>query len=288
MKNVWTEVTIGGQKMPIVQLSNNGRLCLASDMNMQSCSMRVKQSVSRIPVQIKLYEGETVESLQSVKDVNIELVRESSFFSVLGRLVGGNGLMNIKVDVFYNKADNNGVCIGFVSQYFQSNKYIVALGNITNDSEIKQHSSDSFVGHTLNPDKQSESYISAKDCFIENVEKFCEVIPLTSIQKDNKIIAEWEKIIVSLPQSSSLYADFQSYKQNLSAWLLHLKSWGLKQDSCKEYPGSLIDSERYFTKDGGIDPNKQYVVLSPCWTLWKNCDGKNEELIVSVGLIQEK
>ena len=78
MKNVWTEVTIGGQKMPIVQLSNNGRLCLASDMNMQSCSMRVKQSVSRIPVQIKLYEGETVESLQSVKDVNIELGKRAN------------------------------------------------------------------------------------------------------------------------------------------------------------------------------------------------------------------
>lgn len=287
MKNVWTEVTIGGQKMPIVQLSNNGKLCLASDMNMQSCVLRTKQSVSKIPVQIKLYKGESVESLQSLKDVNIELVREKSFFSVLGRIVGGRGVMNVKIDVFYNKADNNGVCIGFVSQYFQPNKYIMTLGSLANESEIRQHSND-FIGQTKSTESQLENYIDAKDCFLKNVEKFCEVIPLTSIQKDNKIVAEWERIIISLPKSSSLYADFQSYKQNLSAWLLHLKSWGLKQDTCKEYPGCLIDTQRYFTKDGSIDPNKQYVVLSPCWTLWKNVEGKNREIIVSVGLIKEK
>lgn len=288
MKNVWTEVTIGGQKMPIVQLSNNGRLCLASDMNMQSCILRTKQSISKISVQIKLYKGESVESLQYLKDVNIELVREKSFFSVLGRMVGRNGLMNVKIDVFYNKAENNGICIGFISQYFQSNKYIVTLGNLANESEIRLYPNDSFIGQVKSTESQPENYIDAKDCFLKNVEKFYEVIPLTSIQKDNKIVSEWEKIIISLPLSSSLYADFQSYKQNLSAWLLHLKSWGLKQDTCKEYPGCLIDTQRYFTKDGSIDPNKQYVVLSPCWTLWKNGEGKNEEIVVSVGLIKEK
>lgn len=125
--------------------------------------------------------------------------------------------MNVKIDIFYNKAENNGVCVGFVSQYFQSNKYIVTLGNLANESEIRLHPNDSFIGQVKSTESQSENYIDAKDCFLKNVEKFCEVIPLTSIQKDNKIVSEWEKIIISLPLSSSLYADFLTKK-------VHIKS----------------------------------------------------------------
>ena len=288
MENIWTEVTIGEQTLPIVQLSNKGKVCIASDMNVQSCVLGIKQRVSKIPIKIRIYEGASSESLKSLRDVHIDLVREKSFFSILGRIVGGNGMMNVNIDVFYNKAENEGDCIGFVSQHFKSNKYIVSLGAQTNYSEGPQYTNDNIVGEEQVKYSQQKSYIDAKECFLKNVESFCEVIPLTLIQKENIIVTEWENIILSLPQSSSLYDDFQNYKHNMSAWLLHLKSWGLKQDTCKEYPGFLIDTQRYFTKEGSIDTNKRYIVLSPCWTLWKNVGGKNEEIIVSVGLIKEK
>lgn len=288
MKNIWTEVIIGNQRLPIVQLSDNGQLCIASDMNMQSYVLKTQQSVSKILIKIRIFEGDNVNALQPLKEAKLELSREKSISFFLGRLIGGNGIMNIKINVFYNKADSHSICIGFVSQYFQSNKYIVFLDLSTEDSiEMLQHHN-SKLDNSENNEKSKENPPDAKDCFIRNIDKFAELIPLTSIQKNKKIVAEWEETILSIQQSSALYADFLNYKQNLDVWLLHLKSWGVKQDSCKEYPGCLIDSQRYFTEDGAFDTEKQYVVLSPCWTLWKNNGSKNEEVIVSVGLIKEK
>lgn len=286
MNGIWTEIIIGDQILSKVQLLDNGSLCVSSDMNMQSCVLKVPQNISKLSVTIRVLES--IDILKPLEEIKLELLREKSISSFWGKLLGGSTLMETKINVFYNKADEHNICVGFVSQHFQPSKYVISLNHFCGgDQEINAtyiHRESDEETHECPPIEQT----NAKDCFINNIDKFAELIPLTSIRKTNSMSAEWENVILSIQHSGPLYAEFIKYKHNMEAWLLHLMSWGLKQDRCKEYPGSLIDSHKYFAKDGMLDITKQYVVLSPCWTLWKSDNGMLQEIVVSIGLIKEK
>lgn len=291
MNGIWTEIIIGDQILSKVQLLDNGSLCVSSDMNMQSCVLKVPQNISKLSVTIRVLES--IDILKPLEEIKLELLREKSISSFWGKLLGGSTLMETKINVFYNKADEHSICVGFVSQHFQPSKYVISLNHFCGgDQEINTthiHKESDEDTH----ESQKNEYTNAKDCFINNIDKFEKLILLTSIRREigesaEKVSADWENAILSIRQSNSLHAEFLKYKQNLDAWLLHLKSWGLKQDLCKEYPGAIIDSHKYYKIDGSIDIEKQYVVLLPCWTLWKTSNGKSEEIIVSVGLIKEK
>ena len=83
--------------------------------------------------------------------------------------------------------------------------------------------------------------------------------------------------------------EFSKYKDNLEIWIKLLQSWGLKKDGCKEYPGILVDLNRYDIVDNKqLYEDANYIVLSPCWTMWIESDGIKTEKIVSKGIIKQK
>ena len=188
-------------------------------------------------------------------------------------MLGGHTKEQISIDIFFNDT-KEGLCIGFLSSKLKPARYLV------NDDyrESKPFEVAPRVSNVL----------SAKEIFISNFTVFSNLLMLTQ-ETDKERRFKWEQVIASIPNSSDLQIEFSKYKDNFEIWIKLLQSWGLKKDGCKQYPGILVDLNRYDIVDNKqLYEDANYIVLSPCWTIWIESDGIKTEKIVSKGIINQK
>lgn len=274
-KDISIQLLIADIKLAPVQIVEKGELCISSSMNMQSCTLSVNDRDEEIPITIsylRLVEGQQETFI--VK--NASLKREHSFAYSVGRILGGNRSIQVKVDVFFNKTEENDVCIGFLSQKYAPLKYNCGINSAVAHNKQSASFNKTDIGKSF----------TAKDVFLENYQEFGEILSMSHLRNDSENVIEWGMCIAKIPDSDILLKEFQKYSTNYSGWIGLLKSWGLKQDSCKLYHGSIVDKERYACQDGVIEDEKMYKVEAPCWTIWLEENGKRIEKLVSKGLIK--
>lgn len=106
---------------------------------------------------------------------------------------------------------------------------------------------------------------SAKDAFIENIERF---IPLlTSLCDGTFKSSDWTDIIIDI-DNDELTIYWQKAHKSVESWMRLLASWGLKSDNCTGFIGMIAYSGKYVLKDGtNIVVGRKYKVDTQCWVL---------------------
>lgn len=188
-------------------------------------------------------------------------------------MFGEHAQERISLDIFFNDTEE-GLCIGFLSSKFKPAIYIL-------NDEYRG-------GKQVEATPQVSNVLSAKEVFVSNYAFFTDLLKLPQ-ENDKEWVSKWERVISSIPNSSDLQVELLKYKDNLETWIKLLLSWGLKKDGCRQYPGLLVDLNRYDLMDNEqIQENSNYIVVSPCWTIWIDANGTKVEEIVSKGILRRK
>lgn len=273
MKKYLLNIKIGDKKLLPILIYDENEPCKASSMKNLSCTLSTKQSNLNIPVVFEYYDNSD-NVVKLIHKESINLVKQKSIINnILNKILGGHTKEQIKIEVFFNDT-KEGLCIGFLSSKLKPARYLV------NDNYRG--------GKQVEVTPQVFNVLSAKDIFVSNYAAFSDLLTRTQ-ETDHNWCSKWEQVIASVPNSLDLQIEFSKYKDNLEIWIKLLQSWGLKKDGCKQYPGILVDLNRYDIVDNKqLYEDANYIVLSPCWTMWIESDGIKTEKIVSKGIINQK
>lgn len=273
MKKYLLRIRIGNKELLPILIYDGGKVNKASSMKTLSCIVNTLQNRLVVPVEFEYIE-DTDGEVKSICKESIALQRQRNFITtVVNRMLGGHTKEQISIEIFFNDT-KEGLCIGFLSSKLKPARYLV------NDDyrESKPFEVAPRVSNVL----------SAKEIFISNFTVFSNLLMLTQ-ETDKERRFKWEQVIASIPNSSDLQIEFSKYKDNFEIWIKLLQSWGLKKDGCKQYPGILVDLNRYDIVDNKqLYEDANYIVVSPCWTMWIESDGIKTEKIVSKGIIKQK
>lgn len=271
MENVWLEIIVEGEKLAPVQIIRDGNFSIQDDMNVQSLAIKFKEKTTLLNISIIGYKGENLSSANKFFEKKKHFDRVNNLSYYLSRVIAGNAYTSAKINVFYNIIDSETVCVGFVSQKFESFKVDVKVVDPEIQTKIAQENGDSFI-----------SDITAKEIFTSNYINFTPLIPelLT-----DKLSDEWENVIKLIPNSQNLFKLYISYKYNPKGLLGLVKSWGVKYDMCKLYPKALVDLNKYYISEDELQHNELYGVISPCWTIWIEDNGKRLEKVIAKGIL---
>lgn len=272
MNNVWIETVIEGKKLAPVQVVQDNRLSVGDDMNMQSLAVQIKEKVGALNLTIIGYRGSTFSSSSVFFSKKKNMQRSNSFTFLLSRLFAGNSITSANVNVFYNIVDSETICVGFVSQKFESARVYVKVVDSTYGSPISKEGID-----------RTTIQKSAKELFVSNYNRFSSL--MQELLTD-KLSSEWVNIIMSIPDSHSLLELYSSYKGNPEMMLELMKAWGVKYDKCKSYPQELVNTDYYNIVEGGFDKSEIFSVISPCWTIWLDDNGHRIERVISKGSLK--
>lgn len=273
MKKYWLYIRIGNKEIEPILIFDGTSACNTLGMKNLSCTINTSHNTSNILIEFEYIEDYN-ETKQLVYKDSILLIKRSSIVDVVFRnILRGNTTTKVTVEIFFNQTEE-GLCVGFLAYKYKPTKYIVN-NKYRGEKIVKQ-------------EQQVSDILSAKTIFILNNQVFCDL--LTSINSytiNNEYISQWEQRIASLPNSSDLLLVFNKYKNNFSAWIKLLLSWGLKKDGCKQYPGLLVNLDRYnLAENNQINLSANYQVISPCWTIWIDQNGIKTEKIVSKGILK--
>ena len=273
MKQYLLNIKIGDKEILPIKIYDGHESCKASSMKTLSCLVGLLQSRLDVPVVFEYIE-DCDGDVKSICKESITLHRQRNFITtVVNRMLGGYIKEQISIEIFFNDS-KEGLCIGFLSSKLKPARYLV------ND--------DYRGGEQVEVAPSASNVLSAKEIFISNFAVFSDLLMLTR-EIDNEWGLKWEQVIASIPNSSDLQIEFSKYKDKLETWIKLLQSWGLKKDGCKQYPGILVDLKRYDIVDNEqLYENANYIVVSPCWTMWIESDGIKTEKIVFKGLIKQK
>lgn len=273
MKRYWLQIKIGDKILNPILIFDGYSACTALSMKTLSCNIKTSHNTSSIPISFG-YVEEYDNKQQIVYKETIQLVKQTNVISsLLGNIFRAIAESFLQVEIFFNDT-NEGLCIGFLSSRLKPTKYLVKKD---------------FRGikTTETPDGVSD-ILSAKETFVSNYSVWGDLLKLSSETNDENV-SKWEKCISSIPNSSDLQVEFSKYKNNLDTWIKLLQSWGLKKDCCKQYPGILVDSNRYdLVNQKQIHEDANYIVVIPCWTIWIDTNGIKTEKIVSKGILKQK
>lgn len=254
-----------------IMIFDGSLACHSNTMPTLSCTLNIPRRIVNVPVDFIYQEGDTPNGKEIYRD-RINLSREKGIVNTLSMILDGNRVHPVRIDIYFNE-NEEGLCIGFLASRFIPIKYVVK-GDYWKITDAP-HSSTVPIGKP------------AKEVFVNNYQRFGELLPLTAAHADIDIVYKWENVIKSIVDSDLLLHEFKKYADNLDTWLKLLCSWGLKQDGCKQYPGILINSNNYSTDDNlAIDQERNYKVIVPCWTIWVDENGKRTEMLVSKGFVK--
>lgn len=123
---------------------------------------------------------------------------------------------------------------------------------------------------------------SAKDAFLCNVGKFCDILPQLN---DALNVESWSEQIVDI-NNVQLTALWKRCLKDTIIWKQLLSSWGLRQDTCKSFTYLEKYANMYDTTDKS-DPEvgTKYRVIDGCWILTDNNSGN--KTVVKKGLIEK-
>lgn len=273
MKNYLLQIKIGNKVLSPILIYDGKNACGASSMKTLSCSVITLQSRLDVPVVFEYIEDSDGE-IKSIYHESIKLQRQRSFIiSAISRMIGEHTKEQISIEIFFNDT-KEGLCIGFLSSKLKPARYLV--------------NNDYRGGKQVEVTTQVSNVLLAKEIFVSNYAVFSDLLMLTQ-KTDNEWKSKWEQVIASIPNSSDLQIELTRYKDNLEAWIKLLQSWGLKKDGCKQYPGILVDLDRYDIVDNEqLWDGANYIVVSPCWTIWIEFNGIKTEKIVSKGILKQK
>lgn len=271
MKRYWLHIRIGNIEIKPILIFDGYSACTAISMKSLSCIVNTSHITPNILIEFGYIE-EYQDTKRFVYKDSISLIKRNNIVdAILGNILRGNSTTKVTVEIFFNQTEE-GLCVGFLSNKFKPTKYIV---------------NDKYRGEKKEK-QQVLDILSAKTIFILNHHVFSDL--LVSISSDtinNEYMSHWEQRIASLPKSSDLLLVFNKYKNNFSAWIKLLLSWGLKKDGCKQYPALLVNLDRYNLADNyQINQSANYQVISPCWTIWIEQNGIKTEKIVSKGILK--
>ena len=273
MKRYWLHIRIGNIEIKPILIFDGYSACTAISMKSLSCIVNTSHNTPNILIEFGYIE-EYHETKQLVYKDSISLIKRNNIIdAILGNILREKTTTQVTVEIFFNQTEE-GLCVGFLSNKFKPTKYIVN-NKYREEKNVKQS-------------QQVSDILSAKAIFILNHYAFSDL--LASIDTNtinNEYISQWEQRIDSLPNSSDLLLVFNKYKNDFSAWIKLLLSWGLKKDGCKQYPGLLLNLDRYNLADNyQINQSANYQVISPCWTIWIDQNGIKTEKIVSKGILK--
>lgn len=278
--STWVKITVGSTESQLFQLTNRGISTLSGKMHTQK--MDIKIDVLRdVLLKFNFYEGDTEDSLKSLRQESLTIELETGCGIYVDRFISSitksSFVKQRRLDIFFN--DNiGGIWIGLLINGYKSTKYIYKL-----DTNSQTESSVVDCSDVASEDVMGTP--SDKDVFISNIKEFASLLNVTSLSEED-LMALWAKTIESLPNSSKLKKTFESCSGNLNYWINLLKSWGLKRDTCKRYPGSLVDESRYSIEDSSlIDDLGSYDVIEPCWTIWFEENNVRKEIVVTQGVL---
>lgn len=123
---------------------------------------------------------------------------------------------------------------------------------------------------------------SAKDAFISNVDKFSTILPQLNGSLD---IESWTEQIVDInnPQLTALW---KRCLKNIAVWKQMLSSWGLRQDTCKNFTFLEKYTNMYDTSDNSTPTvGCKYRVIDGCWILTDDNSGNKH--VVKKGIIEK-
>lgn len=273
MKRYWLHIRIGNKEIKPILIFDGYSACTALSMKSLSCIVNSSHSTSDIFIEFEYIEDNDETKRLVYKD-SISLIKRNNIVdSILGKILRGNATNKVTVEIFFNQTEE-GLCVGFLSNKFKPTKYIVN-NKYRGEKIVKQ-------------EQQVSDILSAKTIFILNHKVFCDLLVyLDSNPISDEYISQWEQRIESLPNSSDLLLVFNKYKNDFSAWIKLLLSWGLKKDGCKQYPGLLVNLDQYNLADNNqINQSANYQVISPCWTIWVEQNRIKTEKIVSKGILK--
>lgn len=273
MKRYWLHIRIGNIEIKPILIFDGYSVCTAISMKSLSCIVKITHNTPNLLIEFGYIE-EYNETKRLVYKDSISLIKRNNIVdAILGNIIRGNTTTKVTVEIFFNQTEE-GLCVGFLSNKFKPTKYVVN-NKYRGEKTVKQK-------------QQVADILSAKTFFILNHHVFSDL--LVSIASDtinNEYISQWEQRIASFPDSSDLLIVFDKYKDDFSAWIKLLLSWGLKKDGCKQYPGLLVNLDRYDLADNyQINQSANYQVISPCWTIWIEQNGIKTEKIVSKGILK--
>lgn len=281
--STWVKITVGSTESQLFQLTNRGISTLSGKMYTQK--MDIKIDVLRdVLLKFNFYEGNTEDSLKPLYQESLTIELEKGWGLYVDRFISfatkSSFVKQRILDVFFN--DNiGGIWIGLLINGYKSTKYIYKL-----DTNSQTESPVEDCSDVANEDAMRTP--SDKEVFISNINEFAELLNMISLSEED-LMGLWAKTIESLPNSTKLKKTFESCSGNLNYWINLLKSWGLKRDTCKWYPGLLVDESRYTVETSSlIDDSESYDVIEPCWTMWIEENNVRKEIIVTKGLLYER
>lgn len=158
------------------------------------------------------------------------------------------------------------------------------------EAEIKKNGDKKPVRQitTEQPKELGESFdksISAKECFIQNIEKFTPFLP--NLYKKNFNTTEWRDAIIGT-NNYHLLQYWNKTKNRADAWITILQMWGIKYDPCMSFVCMEGHKELYQLENGnGVHIGIKYSVISPCWILTKTgSDGKVSKTLLLKGIVK--
>lgn len=277
----WLKIKLNGVILDPILLFDGKKRCLALSMPTLECTIPIRQKSSEISVDFIYCEGNSCTEIASEK---LFIQKEGGFANAVSSFLGGSKVRPTKIDIFFNE-NQEGLCIGFLANSYKATKYIVNdkyRGDVFCTGREAETLNQSFSG------SNNCNTPTAKEVFQNNYTLFGEVLRLSGSNNYENIAKEWANIILRIPDGNILLDEFNKYRRDLDAWIKLLCSWGLKQDTCKKYPGCLITEDRYKTDNLClIDSEAYYEVLVPCWTIWINQDGVRKEHVVSYGFVKK-
>jgi len=124
--------------------------------------------------------------------------------------------------------------------------------------------------------------LSAKEAFLDNVDKFSAILPQLN---DSLNVELWSEQIVDInnPQLTALW---KRCLNDTYRWKQLLSSWGLRQDTCKSFTYLNKYSNMYETSDNATpEEGCKYRVIDGCWILTN--DNSGDKRIVKKGIIEK-
>lgn len=123
---------------------------------------------------------------------------------------------------------------------------------------------------------------TAKQAFLENVEKFRDILPQLN---DSLNVESWSEQIVDI-NNAQLTALWKRCLKDTAVWKQMLSSWGLRQDTCKTFTYLEKYANMYDTADKSEpEVGSRYRVIDGCWILTDNNSG--DKRVIKKGIIEK-
>lgn len=127
------------------------------------------------------------------------------------------------------------------------------------------------------------SKISAKNSFIENIDKFRNLLPTLNEGTFNP--SDWTDYIIDI-NNGELIEYWKKAHTSVNSWIRLLASWGLKTDDCSSFKAMSIHQHMYIVDNGcPIELGKTYNVTKKCWIL---TNPNNQREIIVIGEVKEQ